>query len=84
MVKKTTGGFEFTYNEMLAGENFPMVRRTKGDLEFSYNEMLGDDKASCVIKERTLTNQLFMQQYSQKETLSQIVTPVLHIRLGIV
>ena len=66
-------------------ENCPMVERTVEDLEASYNKMLADDRAGgdCH-KTGKFHESIIHAAIFPIKTLSQVVTPVLHIRLGTV
>ena len=66
-------------------ENCPIVERAMEDLEASYNEMLTDDRAGgdCH-KTGKFHESIIHAAIFPKKTLSQVVTPVLHIRLGTV
>ena len=66
-------------------ENCPIVERTMEDLEASYNEMLTDDRAGgdCH-KTGKFHESIIHAAIFPIKTLSQVVTPVLHIRLGTV
>ena len=66
-------------------ENFPIVERTMEDLEASHNEMLTDDRAGgdCH-KTGKFHESIIHAAIFPIKTLSQVVTPVLHIRLGTV
>ena len=62
-----------------------MVERTVEDLEASYNKMLADDRAGGDYhKIRKFYESIIHAAIFQKRMLFQVVTPVLHIRLGTV
>ena len=64
-------------------ENCPMVERTMEDLEASYNKMLADDRAGGDYhKIRKFHESIIHAAIFPIKMLSQVVTPVLHIRLG--
>ena len=66
-------------------ENCPIVERTIKDLEASYNEMLADDRAGDDYnKIGKSQGSIFHAAIFLIKTPSQVVTPVLHMRLGTV
>ena len=66
-------------------ENCPIAKRTMKDLEASYNEMLVNDRefGDCH-KIETFHESIIHVAIFPTKTLSQVVSPVLHIRLGTV
>ena len=66
-------------------ENCPIVEKTMEDLEASYNEMLTDNRAGGDFhKTGKFHESIIHAAIFPIKTLSQVVTPVLHIRLGTV
>ena len=66
-------------------ENCSIVEKAMKDLEASYNEMLADDRAgSDCHKTENFYQSIIYAAISPIKTVSQVVTAVLHIKLGTV
>ena len=65
-------------------EKFPKVSRTMGNFQANYHEMFADTAGGDYPKTGKFHESIIYARIYKKKLLSEVVTPVLHMRLGTV